>query len=288
MRSLHGSIGRSFALTAAAIVAGLLVASCTCQQFVRLIDDFEGCTGRCGWDVTGPGTAVVVSTILPGEHGLRIDGGVTVSRSIPNTRADSISELHLVADCPAGLLVTFVVAGPGGPDTGLAVPVGIETYTNVLTAYGYKPMFVLLETAVDVAVSPSRWLDVGVHNGYVLGSAGAGSGSGGALNLHTLELGGFAQIIFGRDDRRRPGYFGAGVEVGAMLPFLVVHGEANGGQVPYVAPVLLLRMWDETVYTPIQAVIQLRYLVANWSDALGKVGLPLGGLSFSIGANLSL
>ena len=149
-------------------------------------------------------------------------------------------------------------------------------------------MIMLLEAAVDVAVSPSRWVDLGAHGGYTFGSAGSGRGAGGALSLHTLELGGFAHAIFGRSDRRLPGYFGAGIEAGAMLPFPALHGEATGGRVPYVAPVVLVHLWDESMHTPISAVLQLRYLVADWSDAFGKVGLPLGGLSFSVGGHLSL
>jgi hypothetical protein len=37
-----------------------------------------------------------------------------------------------------------------------------------------------------------------------------------------------------------------------------------------------------------QTEVHVRYLVANWGDAFGSVGLPLGGFSVSVGANLSL
>jgi hypothetical protein len=162
-----------------------------------------------------------------------------------------------------------------------------KTYGNILSEYGYDALSPLLEVAADVAVSPSRHLDLGVHTGYSFASAGSVSG-GSALDLHAIELGAFAYAVFGRADRRLPGYFCAGVEGGAMFPFLVVNGTAAGGQVPYIGPTVLVHLWDESTPRPVQAVIQLRYLIADWPDAFGKVGLPLGGLSLSVGAHLTL
>lgn len=160
-----------------------------------------------------------------------------------------------------------------------------KTYQNVLTAYGYGSMSALVEGAADAALSPWRWLDFGVHAGYAFGSAGTSGGSGGLLTLHSAELGGFAYGIFGRSDRRRPGTLGAGVEGGAELPFLVLRGQWTNAALPYVAPVLLARLGGDS---RVQTAIHVRYLISNWGDAFGKVGLPLGGFSVSVGANLSL
>jgi hypothetical protein len=160
-----------------------------------------------------------------------------------------------------------------------------KVYQNVLTAYGYGSMSALLEGAADVAVSPFSWLDLGFHGGYGFGNGGSSGGSGGVLTLHTFEVGGFACGIFGRSDRRRAGTFGVGVEGGAELPFLLLRGEATSARLPYVGPVLLARLLGDST---VQTAVHVRYLVTNWSDAFGTVGLPLGGFSVSVGANLSL
>lgn len=160
-----------------------------------------------------------------------------------------------------------------------------KVYQHVLTGYGYGSMSAIVEGAADVAVSPWRWLDMGVHTGYAFGSAGTSGGSGGLLSLHAVELGGFAYAVFGRSDRRRPGTIGAGVEGGAMLPFLVLRGDVTSARLPYIGPVLLARLAGDA---RVQTTVHLRYLVANWSNAFGTVGLPLGGFSLGGGVNLSL
>jgi len=161
-----------------------------------------------------------------------------------------------------------------------------QVYQNVLSAYGYTSMSAIVEAAADAAVSPASWLDLGVHTGYAFGSAGSAGGSGGLLTLHEVEVGGFAYGILGRKDRRRPGTFGFGAEGGAMLPFLLLRGDVSSARVPYVAPVVLARLSGDA---RIQTAIQVRYLIANWSNAFaGSAGLPLGGFSISVGANLSL
>jgi hypothetical protein len=161
-----------------------------------------------------------------------------------------------------------------------------NTYQSVLTAYGYNSLSAVVEGAGDVAISPWRYLDFGVHTGYSFGSGGSAGGSGGLLTLHDVELGGFAYAIFGRTDPRRSGTFGAGVEGGAMLPFLVLRGDVQSARLPYVGPVVLARLFGGT---RVQTAVHIRYLVANWSNAFsGAVGLPLGGFSLSVGVNLSL
>jgi hypothetical protein len=160
-----------------------------------------------------------------------------------------------------------------------------KVYQHVLTAYGYGSMSAILEGAADVAASPWRWIDLGFHAGYGFGSAGSSGGSGGLLTLHAAELGGFVYGVYGRDDRRRPGTIAAGVEGGAMLPFLLLRGDVTSARLPYIGPVVLARLAGDA---KVQPTVQVRYLVANWSNAFGMVGLPLGGFSVSVGANLSL
>jgi hypothetical protein len=160
-----------------------------------------------------------------------------------------------------------------------------KVYQHVLNGYGYGSMSAILESAADVAVSPWRWIDLGFHAGYDFGSAGTSGGSGGLMTLHVAELGGFAYFVYGRDDRRRPGTIAGGVEGGAMLPFLVLRGDATSARLPYIGPVVLLRLLGDA---KVQPTVQVRYVVANWGNAFGTVGLPLGGFSISAGANLSL
>jgi hypothetical protein len=160
-----------------------------------------------------------------------------------------------------------------------------KVYEHVLNGYGYGSMSALVEGAADLGMSPWRWMDLGVHTGYAFGSAGTSGGSGGLLMLHELEVGGYALAVFGRSDYRRAGTFAAGVEGGGMFPFLVLRGDTTSAQLPYVGPVLVARLIGDA---KVQTTIQVRYLVANWGNAFGTVGLPLGGLSLSVGANLSL
>jgi hypothetical protein len=151
-----------------------------------------------------------------------------------------------------------------------------QVYQTVLSAYGYTSMSAIVEAAADAAVSPASWLDLGVHTGYAFGSGGSTGGSGGVLTLQEAEVGGFA---YG------PGTLGFGVEGGAMLPFLVLRGDVTSARLPYVGPVVLARLSGDS---RIQTAIHVRYLIADWSHAFGPVGLPLGGFSVSVGANLSL
>jgi hypothetical protein len=100
--------------------------ACSCPQNKVLIDDFESCTGTCGWAVSG-GTASVVSTILPGEHGLRMDGGATAVKTIPFVSIDTSYSLQLVGDCPAGLTASLAGTVAGAPDVTLMVTLAIDT-----------------------------------------------------------------------------------------------------------------------------------------------------------------
>jgi hypothetical protein len=161
-----------------------------------------------------------------------------------------------------------------------------HVYQHVLTAYGYNSLSALVEGAGDVAISPWRYLDIGLHTGYAFGTAGTAGGSSGLMTLHDVEIGGFAYGIIGRSDVRRPGTFGFGVEGGAMFPFLVLRGDVSRAGLPYIAPVVLARLFGNA---RLQTAINVRYLVTNWSNVFsGGVNLPLGGFSISIGANVSL
>jgi hypothetical protein len=141
-------------------LAGALSA-CSCPQTTVLVDDFENCSGACGWAVSGAGTATVVSTILPGEHGLRIDGGVTASKSIPSATIDTTYSLQLVAACPDGLAASLTVTVPGSPDATVAVMLAED---SSLTSNGDPPdytgaSFVPLVGSID--------LPTGVMSGIV-------------------------------------------------------------------------------------------------------------------------
>jgi len=68
-------------LRPSSLAAAILLLS-ACPSFdppVYYQEDFEGCAGACGWEIAGPGTAAIVATIHPGEHGLRLGGDVTVT-----------------------------------------------------------------------------------------------------------------------------------------------------------------------------------------------------------------
>jgi hypothetical protein len=108
---------------------------CSCPQKNILIDDFESCSGTCGWTISG-GTAKVVSTILPGEHGLQMDGGATATKSISPATIDNTFSLELVGDCPSGLAATLTVSVPGTGDTTVMVMLAID---NSLDNNGNPP-----------------------------------------------------------------------------------------------------------------------------------------------------
>ncbi len=100
-----------------------------------LVDDFEGCSGTCGWSVSG-GSAKIVSTILPGEHGLQIDGGATATKSISPLTIDDTYSLQLVASCPAGIAATLDASTPSKPSIKISVMLAID---NTLDSSGNEP-----------------------------------------------------------------------------------------------------------------------------------------------------
>jgi hypothetical protein len=118
------------------IAASFLLAACSCPKHEVLVDDFEGCTGTCGWTVSGPGTASVVSTILPGEHGLAMDGAVTATKTIPAASIDPTYSLLLVAFCPPGMTGSVAATGPSGQDLTLQVMFALD---DSLTQSGDTP-----------------------------------------------------------------------------------------------------------------------------------------------------
>src|SRR5260221_2868394 len=109
------------------VAVTLLLAACSCHKNEVLVDDFENCTGTCGWSVSGTGTAKVVSTLLPGEHGLALDGGITAAKTIPVTPIDPSYSLLLVADCPDGMTATLAATVAGMPDLALPVMLALDT-----------------------------------------------------------------------------------------------------------------------------------------------------------------
>jgi hypothetical protein len=109
------------------VAAASVLAACSCPKNEVLVDDFEGCTGTCGWTVSGPGTARLVSTILPGEHGLAMDGGVTAEKTIPVATIDPTYSLLLVASCPAGMTASLAATVAGTGDVSLPVMLALDT-----------------------------------------------------------------------------------------------------------------------------------------------------------------
>jgi hypothetical protein len=137
------------------------LAACSCPSTNVVVDDFEGCSGACGWGVTG-GSATVVSTILPGEHGLRIDGGATAVKAIPIFSIDTSYSLQMVADCPAGLAATITASEPGAGDVSISVMLTLDT---TLDSSGNTPdysgaTYVPLIGTIDL---PTGIMSVAVH-----------------------------------------------------------------------------------------------------------------------------
>lgn len=161
----------SRAFPPALLALAALGAACSCPQKRVLVDDFEDCTGTCGWDVSG-GDAAVVSTILPGEHGLRLDGGSTAVKAIAVTSIDTTWSLQLVADCPAGLLATLAATVPGSGDVSLAVMLAID---NSLTSSGDSPDYsgaTFVPLVGDITL-PTGAMTASVHQITLQPSAGA-------------------------------------------------------------------------------------------------------------------
>lgn len=79
--------------------------------------DFEGCTGTCGWEISGPGTASIVATIHPGEHGLRLEGDITVTHAFDRP-IDEASSITWVAD---GAVQITAVISDADADVGAVV-----------------------------------------------------------------------------------------------------------------------------------------------------------------------
>jgi hypothetical protein len=161
-----------------------------------------------------------------------------------------------------------------------------HVYSNVLAAYGYGPMTAFLETSADAAYTFVQRVELGAHAGYLFASGGSDGGSGGLLTLHTLELGGTVHVLFFRGQYPWAGGIGFGAEGGVEIPFLLLRGQATTAPVPYGGPSIFARFSDDPA---VQPVVHLRYIISNWPDAFAnKVGMPLGGLSITLGANLSL
>ncbi len=160
------------AATVLAIVSALLPAACSCPQTTVLVDDFEDCSGACGWALSGSGSATVVSTILPGEHGLRIDGGVTATKTIPSATIDTTYSLQMVADCPNGLAATLAISVPGAPDATVTVMLALD---SSLTSNGDPPDYsgASYVPLVGSVVLPTGVMSAIVHQVTLAAVAGA-------------------------------------------------------------------------------------------------------------------
>jgi hypothetical protein len=117
-------------------LAALGVAACSCPQSNVVLDDFEGCSGTCGWTVVGAGSVAIVSTILPGEHGMEMTGGMTASKAVNPTSIDDTYSLAMIADCPDGIGATLTANVPNAADITLSLALAID---NSLTSSGDPP-----------------------------------------------------------------------------------------------------------------------------------------------------
>jgi hypothetical protein len=118
---------RAYIVGAVVVIASVAAAGCACSDTPAFVADFEGCTGTCGWAIAGPGKASIVSTILPGEHGLSIDGGVTATYTLPSPIGiDDTYSISLVENCPAGLALSLSIVTPGSPEQSIMVPLALS------------------------------------------------------------------------------------------------------------------------------------------------------------------
>jgi hypothetical protein len=122
--------------------------------------------------VSGAGTATVVSTILPGEHGLRITGGITATKSIAPVHIDNTYSVELVGDCPAGLAATLTATVPGKADVTLMATLSID---NSLDTNGNPPDYsgASYVPLVGAIVFPSGVTSATVHQVSLMPAAGS-------------------------------------------------------------------------------------------------------------------
>jgi hypothetical protein len=116
----------TFAIPLALPILGALATGCSCPASNIVLDDFEGCSGTCGWTIAGAGTVTIVSTILPGEHGMQMTGGIVASKAVSPTIIDDTYSLSMVANCPDGIGATLTAAVPNAPDLMLSVQLAID------------------------------------------------------------------------------------------------------------------------------------------------------------------
>ena len=114
----------------------------------------------------------MVSTILPGEHGLRIDGGAIAAQDVPIFSIDGTYSLQMVADCPAGLAANLTATEPGAGDVSIPVMLTLDT---TIDASGNTPnyqgsSYVPLLGTIDL---PSGVMSVAIHAITLQTSAGA-------------------------------------------------------------------------------------------------------------------
>jgi hypothetical protein len=162
-----------------------------------------------------------------------------------------------------------------------------DAYEPVLEAYGYGTFQPNLDVSLEAAYSVRRFLDLGVHAGYLFGSAGSsGAPDESALSLHVIELGAFAHGFLGHFAPEMTGGIGLGVEGGVSFPMLALRGELTGRATYHVGPSFVMLMSDNYILHP---AVRLRFLFSNFEDALaGEIDVPIGGLSMTFGANLAL
>lgn len=117
---------RRFALGALVVALLPLQPRCGCSDATAFFEGFEGCTNPCGFTPAGGGSTAIVSTILPGEHALRLTGPITATRLLaPTPTIDTSYVLALVTDCTSGLTVSLNLSY-GSSEGAASVPLALD------------------------------------------------------------------------------------------------------------------------------------------------------------------
>jgi hypothetical protein len=98
------------------------------------------------------------------------------------------------------------------------------------------------------------------------------------LVLHAPEVGAIARVV-GRDGAG-PSIVGLQLELGMIAPVLVLRDETDSGAVPYARAELVVRAGN----APVAVDLRIGWTYAAWDEAIGGTGMPLGGVSFAVGA----
>ncbi|MFT3764031.1 MAG: hypothetical protein QM820_00675 [Minicystis sp.] len=138
---------------------------------INFQEDFEACTGSCGWTVTGAGKVAIVATTHPGEHGLRLEGEVTITHVFePPVEATAITWVSdgyprpsVTLDSPdGGQSVNLVPTNPALDDEGNPVIEEVDGGFRPSTAFvgGSSAVLIRALSFSHAASNPPMIVDV--------------------------------------------------------------------------------------------------------------------------------